>query len=147
MTCHGVPDVVIVRGKVCVDEGNLRVAEGQGSFVETPIRPPYVYDALAGKKTEDACNGVKKLDITQNLEIEIPDHSNDQPLSSRDAFMLSGQSMSLPGESVACTPSGRAPRQEGQRNLQDTTFSISGELQRISYYTFRPRPFLDIHAN
>ncbi|XP_055716968.1 dihydropyrimidinase isoform X2 [Phlebotomus papatasi] len=128
MTCHGVPEVVIVRGKVCVDEGNLRVAEGQGSFVDTPIRPPYVYDALAGKKTEDACNGVKKLDITQNLEIEIPDHSNDQPLSSRDAFMLSGQSMSLPGESVACTPSGRAPRQEGQRNLQDTTFSISEDL-------------------
>uniref|UniRef100_A0A1B0D3M6 Uncharacterized protein n=1 Tax=Phlebotomus papatasi TaxID=29031 RepID=A0A1B0D3M6_PHLPP len=129
MTCHGVPEVVIVRGKVCVDEGNLRVAEGQGSFVDTPIRPPYVYDALAGKKTEDACNGVKKLDITQNLEIEIPDHSNDQPLSSRDAFMLSGQSMSLPGESVACTPSGRAPRQEGQRNLQDTTFSISDIFQ------------------
>ncbi|XP_055677603.1 dihydropyrimidinase isoform X1 [Lutzomyia longipalpis] len=127
MTCHGVAEVVIVRGKVCVDEGNVRVAEGQGSFLETPVNPPYVYDALAGRKLEDACNGVKKLDITQNLEIEIPDHSHDTPLMSRDAFMLSG-APALPGDSMPCTPSGRAPRQEGQRNLQDTTFSISEDL-------------------
>uniref|UniRef100_A0A1L8DXV1 dihydropyrimidinase n=1 Tax=Nyssomyia neivai TaxID=330878 RepID=A0A1L8DXV1_9DIPT len=127
MTCHGVAEVVIVHGKVCVDEGNLRVAEGQGIFLETPVNPPYVYDALSGRKVDDACNGVKKLDITQNLEIEIPDHSNDTPLMSRDAFMLTGQS-TVPGDSMPCTPSGRAPRQDGQRNLQDSTFSISEEL-------------------
>lgn len=30
-------------------------------------------------------------------------------------------------ESAVVTPSARGPRQEGQRNLQDSTFSISGE--------------------
>lgn len=30
MKCHGVPEIVIVRGKVCVENGQVRVAEGQG---------------------------------------------------------------------------------------------------------------------
>lgn len=44
MTCHGVPEFVIVKGRVCVEDGVVRVAEGYGTFLETPLSPPYVYN-------------------------------------------------------------------------------------------------------
>lgn len=123
MTCHGVPDYVIVRGRVCVEEGVLRVAEGQGTFVETPVEPPFVYDALNGiKHSEEITNGVSKIDFSKNLEIVIPE----QTINNRDCI-LTGPALSLPGEnSMLSTPSGRGQRLDGQRNLQDSSFSISG---------------------
>lgn len=44
MVCHGVPEYVIVNGRVCVDDGQLRVVQGHGNYVETPVYPPFVYD-------------------------------------------------------------------------------------------------------
>lgn len=123
-TCHGVPEYVICRGRVCVEDGTLRVAEGHGRFIETPLNPPFVYDALNGiKHSEEITNGVQKIDFSKNLEIVIPEQS----FHSRD--ILTGPALSLPGEtSLLSTPSGRAPRLDGQRNLQDSSFSISGKF-------------------
>lgn len=58
MQCHGVPEYVIVNGRVCVDEGQLRVVEGYGRYIETPTFAPYIYDPkkLASLKAEK--NGV-----------------------------------------------------------------------------------------
>ncbi|KAJ8952353.1 hypothetical protein NQ318_017247 [Aromia moschata] len=60
MQCHGVPEYVIVNGRVCVDEGQLRVVEGHGRFIETPVYPPYIYDPekLASLKADK--NGVEE---------------------------------------------------------------------------------------
>lgn len=44
MECHGVPEFVIVNGRVCVDEEQLRAVQGHGKFIETPTFAPYVYD-------------------------------------------------------------------------------------------------------
>ncbi|XP_049304431.1 dihydropyrimidinase isoform X2 [Bactrocera dorsalis] len=127
MVCHGVPEMVLVRGRICVEDGSVRVAEGYGRFVNTPTRPPYVYDVLEGKiaaneehngeeHEEQLNNGLKKLDLGA-LEIEIP---YQEPISR----ML----LSMPGAggSVASTPSGRG-RVEGTRNMQESTFSVSGK--------------------
>lgn len=132
MQCHGVPEYVVVKGRVCVDDGQLRVAEGHGQFVETPVSPPFVYDALkngaTGKNGDaaDAASSTNGLDhVTANVEelaIEIP---TSEPIG---AFLAAGPALSvMSGDTRASTPSGRAPRQEGQRNMQDSTFSISGE--------------------
>lgn len=43
MECHGVPEVVIVSGRVCVENGEIKVAAGSGRFVETPAFNPYIY--------------------------------------------------------------------------------------------------------
>ncbi|XP_065368457.1 dihydropyrimidinase-like isoform X1 [Calliphora vicina] len=48
MVCHGVPEIVLVRGRVCVEDGEVRVVEGHGRFLNTPLRPPYIYDVMDG---------------------------------------------------------------------------------------------------
>lgn len=123
MTCHGVPETVIVRGRVCVENGNVRVAEGQGRYLDTPAYPPFVYDALNGKTNgetngadHDESNGV----AIEQLEIEIP------PVEPLTAY-LAGPALSIASEARSSLHTSRAPRQEGQRNLQDTTFSLSGK--------------------
>lgn len=121
LTCHGVPEVVVVRGRVCVENGSIRVAEGQGRFLETPTYPPYVYDALNGKANGQAEDHTDTNGLSiQELEIEIPPI---EPLST----YLAGPALSISSESRQSLHTARAPRQEGQRNMQDTTFSISGK--------------------
>lgn len=52
------PEYVIVNGRVCVDEGHLKVVEGYGTFVETPIFPPFVYDLENAFKLNPSNNGI-----------------------------------------------------------------------------------------
>lgn len=44
MECHGVPEYVIVGGRVCLDEGNLKVVQGYGKFIPTPTHSEFVYN-------------------------------------------------------------------------------------------------------
>lgn len=46
MEVHGVPEYVIVEGRVCVDECELKVVHGFGKFVETLSHPEYVYSMI-----------------------------------------------------------------------------------------------------
>ncbi|XP_017467679.1 PREDICTED: dihydropyrimidinase isoform X2 [Rhagoletis zephyria] len=133
MVCHGVPEIVLVRGRICVEDGAVRVAEGYGRFINTPTRPPYLYDVLEGKAAlneerngEEAAHeehlngGLKKLDLGA-LEIEIP---YQEPISRTLLASRPGA-----GGSVASTPSGRG-HVEGTRNMQESTFSVSEELDK-----------------
>lgn len=127
MKCHGIPEIVIVRGRVCVENGTVRVAEGQGQFIETPINPPFVYNPLNGKSNDDEVdeheNGETngKNGAIEQLEIEIPPI---EPLSN----YLAGPALSITSDTKSVISTSRAPRQDGQRNMQDSTFSISEEL-------------------
>lgn len=122
MTVHGVSEFVVVRGRVCVDDGALRVAEGHGTFVETPKEPPFIYDPIKGvtRDEEKARNGIKKLDLTQELKIEV-DHIDNGNGHAAVAFP------SISTTTSQATPTGRAPRCESSRNMQDSTFSLTGE--------------------
>lgn len=44
MECHGIPEYVLVGGRVCVDEGNLKVVQGHGKFIPTPTHSEFVYN-------------------------------------------------------------------------------------------------------
>lgn len=128
MKCHGVPEYVIVHGRVCVENGLLRVAEGQGVFLETPVNPPFVYDALNGITNrngddKEARNGLQSLDLNQKHEVDIP-----------DAYGLPEKYIPGPALSVisvdsqVSTPhSARGHRPGGQKDMQQSTFSISGK--------------------
>lgn len=120
MECHGVPEYVIVSGRVCVDDGELRVAQGHGRFVETPTFAPFVYDIENAEKLKP------EVKIDNGVDMSYVDHrvhklsiDEQQPMSP-----------TLP-ESAVGTPSCKGHRMEGQRNLQDSTFSISGEFYFI----------------
>lgn len=113
-----------MKGRVCVDDGVLRVAEGHGVFIETPVFPPFVYNPLNGVKNggeESESNGIDHLAMNiEELAIEIP---TPEPITT---FLAAGPALSVMStDTRASTPTGRAPRQDGQRNLQDSTFSIS----------------------
>lgn len=58
MECHGVPEFVIVNGRVCVDDEQLRAVEGYGKYVETPTFPPFLYDLENAEKIAPVKNGV-----------------------------------------------------------------------------------------
>lgn len=44
MECHGVPEYVLVGGRVCVDEGLLKVVQGHGKFIPTPTHSDAIYN-------------------------------------------------------------------------------------------------------
>ncbi|XP_053668919.1 dihydropyrimidinase [Anopheles marshallii] len=135
MKCHGVPEFVIVRGRVCVEYDLIRVAEGQGSFLETPVYPSFVYDALNGvSRMEDESdekhtrNGIQNLDLNSKLghDVDIPD------TYALPEKYIPGPALSvISGDSQLSTPhSARGHRPDGLKNMQESTFSISEELDK-----------------
>lgn len=125
MVCHGVPEIVLVRGRICVENSMVKVAEGFGRFLNTPTRPPYIYDILENKTSinnerngsnEDhgeKLNGdIKKISLSA-LEIEIPHQESITQL------------LATPSQSTLNTPSVRGSVQ-GSRNMQESSFSVSG---------------------
>ncbi|EDS34416.1 dihydropyrimidinase [Culex quinquefasciatus] len=129
MKVHGVPEYVIVRGRVCVENGMLRVAEGHGQFVETPVNPPFVYDALNGvtdRNGDDkaARNGLQSLDLNQkHSDVDIP-----EPYSLPEKYIPGPALSVISVDSQVSTPhSARGHRPDGTKDMQQSTFSISGE--------------------
>ncbi|XP_049844765.1 dihydropyrimidinase-like isoform X2 [Schistocerca gregaria] len=58
MECHGVPEYVIVNGRVCVDEGDLKAVQGFGKFVPTPVYSEYVYEKVKHAEEDATLNAV-----------------------------------------------------------------------------------------
>lgn len=116
MECHGVPEFVIVNGRVIVDEGQLRAVQGFGKYIDTPVFPPFVYDPNKITDLKPQKNGTVD-DEFQNIreleKIQLEEKACPTP--------------TLPNSAVS-TPTGRGARPEGQRNIQDSTFSISEDL-------------------
>ncbi|XP_023035379.1 dihydropyrimidinase isoform X2 [Drosophila willistoni] len=128
MVVHGVPEFVLVRGRICVENGIVRVAEGFGRFIPTPVRPPFVYDIIEGKVQslpeehhDEKQNGNMAKKFAE-LDIQIPVV---EPIGA----MLAGN-LPMPAEGSICsTPSVRG-RVDGKRDLQESSFSISEELDK-----------------
>lgn len=128
MVCHGVPELVLVRGRICVENDTVRVAEGFGRFLNSPVRPSYVYDVLEGKTpaevqaerngADEQLNGnMKKMNLSA-LQIEIPQ---------QDSGIFAGKMGG--GDFMTITPTQKG-HVEGSRNMQESTFSVSEELDK-----------------
>ncbi|XP_055375035.1 dihydropyrimidinase isoform X1 [Condylostylus longicornis] len=118
MVCHGVPEIVIAKGRICVENDAVRVAEGQGTFLPTSVFPPFVYNALNGRaENHDDMDQTNHKDVTkEDLDIDLFTKAVDDILIE-------------PKEESVYTPS-KAPRLDGQKNMQESTFSISEELDK-----------------
>jgi len=110
----------------------VRVAEGFGRFIPMAVRPPFVYDIIEGKVQpseephEEYLNGSMAKKFAE-LDIQIPAH---EPISA----MLAGN-LPMPAEGSICsTPSVRG-RVDGKRDMQESSFSISGELMETLFYS------------
>lgn len=122
-----------MKGRVCVDDGTLRVAEGHGSFLETSPNAPYAYNPLNGISNGDdnkSKNGdIKIVSGIEQLAIEIPE------LEPIQTILSNKQALSINSDATRASTPGRAPRTDGQRNMQDSTFSISGKYICLRFST------------
>ncbi|XP_018397055.1 PREDICTED: dihydropyrimidinase isoform X2 [Cyphomyrmex costatus] len=144
MEVTGVPEYVIVNGRVCVDECELKAVHGFGKYINADPFGSYVYDMINDKEKkprgvarteaeakryaeEDAAIAKAKEQARAAAAARI-----NQNGSIHDSPKIKLQSVSciptLP-ESAVVTPSTKGPRLEGQRNLQDSTFSISEDVE------------------
>ncbi|XP_070511948.1 dihydropyrimidinase isoform X2 [Cardiocondyla obscurior] len=148
MEVTGVPEYVIVNGRVCVDECVLKAVHGFGKYVNTDPFGAYVYDMINDK--EKTPRGVARTDADAKRHAE-----EDAALAkareaaraaaaaaaaaraNQNGSILDSPKIKLQGptciptlpESAVVTPSTKGPRLEGQRNLQDSTFSISEDVE------------------
>ncbi|XP_017876827.1 dihydropyrimidinase isoform X2 [Ceratina calcarata] len=145
MEVHGVPEYVIVEGRVCVDECEVKAVHGFGKFVETPNNNDYVYNMIEDREKrprgvprseaeakkfaeEDAAIAKAKEEAraaaaaAKSIPQQNGTYSSPKPKLSMPDCMAT-----LP-DSAVVTPSSKGPRLEGQRNLQDSTFSISEDV-------------------
>ncbi|XP_017759775.1 PREDICTED: dihydropyrimidinase isoform X3 [Eufriesea mexicana] len=146
MEVHGVPEYVIVEGRVCVDECELKVVHGFGKFVETPSHAEYVYSMI--EEGEKRPRGVARTEAEAKKYAEEDAAIAKAKEEARAAAAALGKShqtngtyespkpkMTMPDcvptlpDSAVVTPSSKGPRLEGQRNLQDSTFSISEDVE------------------
>lgn len=114
----GVPEFVIVRGKVCVEEGNVRVAEGFGQFIEMPANSSYQNGNDNGDVDADLTDGLNEHLTLDQAQLEF-----------EDLDYKPGRADSMKSTSTQATMhTARAPRAEGVRDQQKSSFSISKEI-------------------
>ncbi|XP_045539752.1 dihydropyrimidinase 2-like [Papilio machaon] len=119
----GSPQYVVVNGRVCFDDGDLRVVEGFGKFVKTPVMSPYVFGGEAPKaRTPEPHAPSPRLDLPTRV-------TNGTPTPTSELQLVSKQLADSALSSGCSTPTGRKMREPGQRDLQNSTFSISKELE------------------
>lgn len=124
--CHGVADYVIVKGRICVEEAEVKptLSRGLGEFLQTPVYSPFVYpDAVPNKKSNQLNleDDLLIKDDEDDLNFELADlNAGDSPLSGRSSVS------SIPGSPVSHR-SGKALRREGQRDLHSSSFSVASD--------------------
>ncbi|XP_012221473.1 dihydropyrimidinase isoform X1 [Linepithema humile] len=140
----GVPEYVIVNGRVCVDECELKAVHGFGKYVNSEPFGAYVYDIINEKekiprgvaRTEAEAKRFAEEDAAIARAREASRAAAAAAAARNQNGSIHSPKIKLPAtsflptlpDSAVVTPSTRGPRLEGQRNLQDTTFSISEDI-------------------
>uniref|UniRef100_A0A0A9WYY3 dihydropyrimidinase n=1 Tax=Lygus hesperus TaxID=30085 RepID=A0A0A9WYY3_LYGHE len=115
MVVHGVPEYVIVNGRVCLEEGDVKPVQGYGNFIPTKVFPSYLYPS----EESNAVNGDAE-DDSKSVQSEVQSKGKRSSVQSNES-----DSGLVFGEGTTTKHTGKGMRHEGQRNLQDSTFSIS----------------------
>ncbi|CAF0880059.1 unnamed protein product [Brachionus calyciflorus] len=111
MTFHGVPMVVISNGKVVVENDNITVERGSGRFIRTPCYPDYVYS---------------RVKIRDNIKLSKVDR---EPYTG-PVVDLNNQPNEIENHQIPNSNGNfhnRPLTKSGNRNLQDSSFSLGGE--------------------
>uniref|UniRef100_T1IR18 dihydropyrimidinase n=1 Tax=Strigamia maritima TaxID=126957 RepID=T1IR18_STRMM len=149
MQCHGVPYHVIANGRLVMEEGALRACQGAGRFVAMPTFSPHIYMRVQGKDKAllpcvidrepsngpvvespmvAATNGVR---LQESMPFKSSPICFDLPIpgTPMSGLPVSSSPMSASPGSVSSMSEEfhqRPPTRGGHRNLQDSSFSLSG---------------------
>ncbi|KAH9518716.1 hypothetical protein Btru_006069 [Bulinus truncatus] len=116
MTVHGVPEFVISGGSIVMDEGQLKVTQGLGRFVSTPVNSQCVFGRV-GNRDKSRQPQIVERDPYTGPVVEIKEE--DTPL-----FQKRPENPIIPDS--ASEFHSRPPTRGGVRNMQDSSFTLSG---------------------
>ncbi|KAF7231809.1 hypothetical protein EG68_07161 [Paragonimus skrjabini miyazakii] len=121
LRCHGVPCTVLSGGRVVMEDGELRVTQGAGRFLPCAPFAAYVYDRLRPFAESHAVKPVIREPYTG-------------PVSK--TFQCEDDSVTIDGlkngaanggvDPAGDGPRARSPTRCGGRNMQESSFSLSG---------------------
>lgn len=120
MAFRGAPDFVIQKGRVCYEEETgLRVIEGFGKFLDIKPNSSFAYSKESDKVNEVDTNGASHEESQAQADFE--EHHS--------VRSVSGDSQTSTTTNHTCnTYTARGKRPEGQRNMQESSFSVNGEF-------------------
>uniref|UniRef100_A0A0B6ZM00 dihydropyrimidinase n=1 Tax=Arion vulgaris TaxID=1028688 RepID=A0A0B6ZM00_9EUPU len=116
LTCHGVPEYVISGGSIVMDEGQLKVTQGLGRFVPTPSNSQFVYGRVGTREKSRAPRIVEREPYTGPV-VEI---------KAENAQIIKRRAENLIFPDSNAEFHNRPPTRGGVRNMQDSSFSLSG---------------------
>ncbi|KAH8877083.1 Dihydropyrimidinase-related protein 5 [Schistosoma japonicum] len=115
--CHGVPLVVITAGRVVLEDGELRVTQGAGRFVPASSFSPYIFERT------------KRLALMRSVKPVVRDPYSG-PVSAEfivpTAGIVTNGTEKVPVGSDGDGLRPRSPTRSGGRNMQESSFSLSG---------------------
>lgn len=116
MACHGVPEYVITNGHIVMDEGQLKVTQGLGRFVPTPVNSQYVFGRSSTRDRARQPLKVERDAYTGNVVEVNPEDAPQIPKRPDNPIIPE-----YPSEFH-----NRPATRGGTRNMQDSSFSLSG---------------------
>ncbi|XP_037096719.1 dihydropyrimidinase-related protein 5a [Syngnathus acus] len=108
LRCHGVPLVTISRGRLVYENGMFTCAEGSGKFCPLRTFPDYLYKKMVQREKCQAAKRVEREPYTGDVVAVANAGKRDVMTSDLD------------------TPTRRCTRHGGVRDLQGSSFSLSG---------------------
>ncbi|XP_076337580.1 dihydropyrimidinase-like isoform X2 [Tachypleus tridentatus] len=114
MKCHGVPMYVISQGRLVVEEGQLHVTQGVGRFIAMPPYSHYVYTCISERDQAKHLQKVEREPYQNHVNNMVRDGPRQEYRKNTSPARQQTEFHSRPLTS------------SGARNLQDSTFSISG---------------------
>ncbi|KAK4471678.1 hypothetical protein MN116_005083 [Schistosoma mekongi] len=117
LQCHGVPLVVVTAGRVVLEDGELRVTQGAGRFVPAPPFSSYIFERT------------KRLALMRSVKPVVRDPYSG-PVSTEfivpTADIVTNGTEKVPVGSDGDGLRPRSPTRSGGRNMQESSFSLSG---------------------
>lgn len=122
MVCHGVPLYVISNGHVVVDEGQLKVTQGQGRFIPTPCNAEAVYGRIEAREVARKPAKVDR-EVYEGPVVEV---KADSVQMSAPPTHRNKVDNVLMGDDMPAEFHNRPLTRSGGRNQQDSSFTFSG---------------------
>ncbi|XP_077395226.1 dihydropyrimidinase-related protein 5a [Festucalex cinctus] len=108
LRCHGVPFVTISRGRLVYENGMFTCAQGSGKFCPLRTFPDYLYKKMVQREKCQAAKRVVREPYTGDVVATANARKKDVPTNDLD------------------TPTRPSTRHGGMRDLQESSFGLSG---------------------